>query len=252
MTTLLQLEACCNELLESHRFTDASYNGIQVDTATPITRLATGVTASEALLRAAADAGAQAVLAHHGMFWVGQSPVLRGHLHRRVSALMQAGVGLLAYHLPLDAHPTLGNNAQLAAQLGLTDCVPWGDYKGAAIGIGGALDPPQDVAALVQRIEQLVGRAALHLPGGPDQVARVAVVSGGGAMMAMDAARHGYHLLLTGEPTESTMHFAAEEGVHVVAAGHHATERPGVRALGDHLAQQWGLQVVHLDIPNPV
>ena len=251
-TTIAELERYCNEVLESERFQDASENGVQVDSDRAVTRLATGVSASEALLLEAARAGAQAVLVHHGIFWSGVSPVIRGGTRKRVSALLEHQMGLLAYHLPLDAHGELGNNIQLGRHLGLGGLTPWGKYHGMVIGYSGVLDPPLPVEQLVQKIQHLVGRPVLHLPGGPATVGKVAVVSGGGAMMAVDAARDGHELFLIGEPTESSMHFAAEEQMHTVAAGHHATETFGVRALGDRLASRFGIEVKHLELPNPV
>ena len=251
-TTLAAIEQLCNQLLEPQRYKDASYNGIQVDTPQPVSLLATGVTASEALILEAAEAGAQAVLVHHGIFWTGVNPAVRGSTYKRVRALMSHQMGLLGYHLPLDAHGELGNNIQLARALGLTDITPWGSYHGMTIGYGGTLDPPRTVGDLLADIERLVGRPPLHLPGGPDPVRRVAVVSGGAAMMAPDAARDGYECFLMGEPTESSMHFAVEEEMHVVAGGHHATETLGARALGERVAAELGIEVMNIDLPNPV
>ncbi len=251
-TTLQAIERLCNQLLEPDKYQDASYNGVQVDTQQPISKLVTGVSASEALIQRAAAAGAQAVLVHHGIFWSGVSPVIRGSTYKRVQALLEHGMGLLGYHLPLDAHGELGNNIQLAGRLGLSDPQPWGKYHGMTIGFGGTLDPPLAVGEVVSRIEQAVGREVLHLPGGPEQVRRVAVVSGGAAMMAPDAARDGFDLFLMGEPTESSMHFAAEEQIHTVAGGHHATETFGARALGERVASELEIEVEHIDLPNPV
>ena len=251
-TTLQAIEQLCTQLLEPDKYQDASYNGIQVDTRRPISLLATGVTASEALIRQAAAAGAEAVLVHHGIFWSGVSPAIRGSTYKRVKALMDQDMGLLGYHLPLDAHGELGNNIQLATRLGLSDIAPWGKYHGMTIGYGGTLDPPVAVGELLARVEQLVGRQVLHLPGGPEAVGRVAVVSGGAAMMAPDAARDGFDLFLMGEPSESSMHFAAEEQIHIVAGGHHATETMGAHAMGLRLAQELGIRAVNIDLPNPV
>ena len=253
MTTTLQaIERTCNQLLEPDRFQDASYNGIQVDTRQPVSLLATGVTASEALIREAAAAGAQAVLVHHGIFWTGVNPAVRGSTYKRVKVLMDHDMGLLGYHLPLDAHGELGNNIQLATRLGLGNIAPWGKYHGMTIGFGGTRDPSVPVDEFLARIQNLLGREVLHLPGGPGAVGRVAVVSGGAAMMAVDAARDGFDLFLMGEPTESSMHFALEEEMHVVAGGHHATETMGARALGERVAQELGIEAVNIDLPNPV
>lgn len=251
MAELGAIEAYCNELLQTEKHRDAAVNGVQVGCRQDVRKLVTGVTASAALIKQAVQKGAQMVLAHHGLFWEGQSPALKGGLLTRVRLLVEHDMALLAYHLPLDAHPELGNNAVLARSLGLSEPKPWGTYKDAAIGVEGRLKPTP-VDELVRSISRLVDREVLHFPGGPEQVERVAVVSGGAAMMALDAASQGFDLFLTGEPAETCMHVAEEESIHIVAAGHHATEVFGVRALADHLAQHFGLEAVHVDIPNPV
>ena len=251
MTHIHQIEGFCNDMLEAGRFDDASFNGIQVETARPISVIATGVTASEALIAEAVRAGAQLVLAHHGIFWSGQSPVLRGGMRKRIKLLMDHEMGLIAYHLPLDAHPGLGNNAALGNRLGLTAARPWGKYHGTEIGMAGIL-APQSADEIVRSLSKMLEREVLHFPGEHSSIEKVAIVSGGAANMALDAARDGFHLFLTGEPTETCMHIAAEEGIHIVAAGHHATETMGIKALGDNLAQRFKLRAIHLDLPNPV
>lgn len=252
MATLRELEEVCDALLEAGAFADASYNGIQVDTDRPVGTLATGVTASAAFIREAAAAGADAALVHHGLFWAGQPPVLRGGMLKRIRHLLQNDMGLLAYHLPLDAHAEVGNNACLGRALGLDRLAPWGESGGRAIGVRGELPRELPLCEMVTRIEQTVGREVLAFEGGPHPVRHVAVVSGGAAGMALQAAREGLDLFVTGEPSEPSMHIAAEEGIHFVAAGHHATETLGVRALGDALARELDLEVVHLDLDNPV
>jgi len=252
LITLNDLEEACDTLLDARGFADTSYNGVQVDARGEVTLLATGVTASVAFIEAAVRARADALLVHHGIFWAGQSPVLRGGMLARVRPLLEHGVGLLAYHLPLDAHPTLGNNARLARALGLERVGPWGEVKGRAIGARGEFTPPLPLDEVVARVQEAVGREALVFPGGDRPVRRVAVVSGGAAGMALQAAREGFDLFLTGEAAEPSLHIAREEGIHFVAAGHHATETLGVRALGDALGEALGLEVVHIDLPNPV
>ncbi len=242
----------CNTLLEADRFADSSYNGLQVEGQRPVRRVAWCVTACAASLERAAAHGADLVLCHHGLFWQGQSPLLVGALGKRVRVLMEHGLSLAAYHLPLDAHPELGNNAQIAQAMALEGTEPWGTYRGNVIGMAGSLREPQSPQGLADRLGELVDHPVLHLPGGPAEIRRVAVVSGGAASMAVDAARAGCHAFVTGEPTESVTHVAAEEGIHVFACGHHATEVFGVRALAARLGEHFGLEVVSADTPNPV
>lgn len=251
MVFLREIESFCDELLHAKSFDDSAVNGIQVDTHRPVKSLVMGVTASAALVEQAVEAGADVVLAHHGLFWAGQSPALRSGLLKRVSPLLKHDIGLLAYHLPLDASIDVGNNAMLGRGLGLTELNPWGRYRGTAIGVSGLL-PPTPFDQVLQRIVELAGRPVLHLPGGPEIIRKVAVVSGGAASMALEAGRDGFDLFLTGEPSETSMHIAAEEKIHIVAAGHHATETLGVQELGRLLAQKFGIAARFMDLPNPV
>lgn len=229
-----------DDLLSAGTFRDYGPNGLQVDAGIPIRQVTTATTASQAAIEAAQAAGSQALLVHHGLFW-GREPVrLVGPLGRRVGALYRQGISLLAYHLPLDAHPTLGNNAVALAKLGIRDHAAFADQ---GVGRGGALPADVAIADLVQRCAQVFTHPVLHCPGGPDQVRTVAMVTGGGQGYLAEAARNGYDVLITGETSEQTWHEAAEWGIHCLACGHHATESLAVHGLGEHLAQDSGLTV---------
>ncbi len=252
LPTIADLAKHLDDILNASHFDDRSCNGIQVESGRmEVRRLATGVTASLALIEKAAEAEADTILAHHGLFWKGQDPVLIGGLGARVRRLFEEKMNLLAYHLPIDAHPVLGNNAVLADKLNLTEKKPWGDYNGSMIGISGRLSP-RPVETFLKSVESVVGGEVLHFTGGPDVVESVAVVSGGASGLGVSAARSGFHVFITGEPSEPCMHIAAEERIHIFAAGHHNTETFGVQAVGNHLAKEFGLEVFHINIPNPV
>lgn len=238
-----------HELLDVGGFDDYCPNGLQVEGRREIRRLVTGVTACQALVDAAVAEGADALLVHHGYFWKGEAPAVTGLKRRRLAALLGAEINLLAYHLPLDAHPALGNNAQLARRLGF---VPEGGFGGRpAIGQYGHLEEPVDGAGLAVRIEQRLGRAALHVPGQAAEIRRIAWCSGGAQGYIEQAAALGVDAYLSGEVSEQTVHIARETGLHFYAAGHHATERYGAQALGEHLTERFDLAVRFVDIDNP-
>ena len=249
VTTVTQY---CQDLLKPDDFDDASYNGLQVEGTDGIDTIGWAVTASAACLEKAAKQHADLVCVHHGIFWKGQPPFVRGGMRKRLQLLLSYNINLLAYHLPLDAHESMGNNAVIAKQLGLVNRTSWGHYHGRSIGAAGQFSQPRPVKEVIDLVEHLVGRTVLHLEGGPERIQRVAVVSGSAASMALDAARQGFDLFVTGEPSETATHVAAEEGIHVLAAGHHATEVFGVRALTEHLAAHFDLKILSCDIPGPV
>ncbi len=233
-------------LLDPAAFDDFGPNGLQVPGATAVDRVATAVSASVGVFERAAAAGAQLVLVHHGLFWRGMPQAIDRALHRRLAPLFAHDLALAAYHLPLDAHPEVGNNALLLRGLGATALTPF-----AGIGFSAALDLPAD--ELVARVTRLTGgRAPLHLAFGPERVRSLAVVSGGGASYLERAVAEGHDAFLTGEPAERVFAQAREAGVHLLAAGHHATETFGVRALGDRLASLYGIEHVFLDEANPI
>jgi dinuclear metal center YbgI/SA1388 family protein len=239
----------CDELLSVDGFNDYCPNGLQVAGVRPVRLLVTGVTASQALLDAALEAGADAILVHHGWFWKGEAPCLVGIKGRRVRTLMVAGTALLAYHLPLDAHPELGNNRRLAEVLGIADARPAG-----ADGLlwRGRLAAPCPVARLAQEVAERLGRRPLHLPGIDRPVQELAWCTGAAQRYIGEAHALGAELFISGEVSEQTAHEARELGIDYLAAGHHATERYGVQALGEHLARRFALQHHFIDIDNPV
>jgi dinuclear metal center YbgI/SA1388 family protein len=235
-----------NELLETERWPEFGPPCLQVIGASEVTTLVCGVSSSRALFEAAVEAGAQMVLVHHGLFWRNEPLVVDVRLRGRLEALFRGNASLLAYHLALDAHPELGNNAQLAARLGAAVTGPFG-----SVGLGCSL-PPQSLAALAATVEQVTERPPFVIPGGPAEIRRVAVATGAAGYDLIRAAHEGFDALLTGEPEEPSQHAAAELGIHLIAAGHHATERFGVQALGAHLAERFGLSWQYLEVPNPV
>ncbi|MCH8552262.1 MAG: Nif3-like dinuclear metal center hexameric protein [Natronospirillum sp.] len=246
-----ELDIHLNNLLEPSAFQDYCPNGLQVEGRRPVRKLVTGVTASQTFLDAAIANNADAVLVHHGYFWKGEDPCITGMKQRRIATLLEAGVSLWAYHLPLDAHPVLGNNAQLARRLG------WkvtGSLRNEARPIGnrGTTAAPQDAESLRVQLEQLLDFTPIHVPGGPETISHVAWCTGAAQGMIHEAAALGADAFVTGEISEPTAHAALELGIHFFAAGHHATERYGVQAVGEKLVADLGLEHQFIDCPIPV
>jgi dinuclear metal center YbgI/SA1388 family protein len=242
------LESYLADLLQAARFKDYCPNGLQVEGRADVRRLITGVTASSELIDAAIGRGADAVLVHHGYFWRGEDPRVVGIKRGRLERLLRHGINLFAYHLPLDAHPELGNNAGLGARLGLASTGRFGDQD---LGSLGTLPQPETLAQFAARVEGRLGRAPLVV-GDPERtVQRVAWCTGAAQDLLLEAARLGAQVYLTGEVSERTVLEARESGVAFVGAGHHATERFGVQAVGEHLAARFGLEHAFVDIPNP-
>jgi dinuclear metal center YbgI/SA1388 family protein len=237
-----------NELLETHRFPEYGPPGLQVVGADEVTKIACGVSSSKELFERAAAAGAQLVIVHHGIFWRNEPVWIDRRQRGRLQALFAAELSLAAYHLALDAHPEIGNNALLADALGVTD----DRCAFAEVGVGGCLHEPWAVDALVGRLRDVVGRDPLVFAHGPEQVQRVAICSGGAGGELIRAAHEGYDALLTGEPEEPSLQTARELGIHFVAAGHEATERLGVQALSQRLADRFGLDWEFIPVDNPV
>ncbi|MDU4093406.1 MAG: type 2 GTP cyclohydrolase I [Pantoea sp.] len=242
-----ELEQIVNQQLNSAAFSDYAPNGLQVEGRDEVRKIVTGVTASQALLDEAVRLQADAVMVHHGYFWKNEAPVIKGMKRRRLRTLLANDINLYGWHLPLDAHPQLGNNAQLAQALGIRvqgevqPLVPWGE-----------LDASLSGEQLAQRIAQALGRQPLHCgDNAPQQIRRIAWCSGGGQGFIDSAADFGVDAFITGEVSEQTIHSARENGLHFFAAGHHATERGGIRALGEWLAAHHQLDVTFIDIDNP-
>lgn len=249
MVRLNELLQYTNTLLEIGTFQDYCPNGLQVEGHEDICKLVTGVTASQALIDAVVENGADALLVHHGYFWKGEDPCIKGLKGRRIRTLLQNDISLLAYHLPLDAHPELGNNAGLANVLGLE---VEGRFTPGDIGMYGSIGAELDGQALARRIAGALGREPQYIPGGTHAIRRIGWCSGSAQGYIEAAADLGLDAYISGEISEQTVHLARERGIHYFAAGHHATERFGVQALGEHLAKQFELEHVFVDIPNPV
>ncbi|MGO9322071.1 MAG: Nif3-like dinuclear metal center hexameric protein [Solirubrobacteraceae bacterium] len=242
-----------DRLLEPERFEDYCVNGLQVPGPAQVQTIATGVSAHAELFELAAREQAQLLLVHHGLFWGSGVAAVDATLKRRLQMLFDAGIALAAYHLPLDAHPLLGNNALLAGALGAGELTPFALHRGQPVGFLASLPGDGITAAeLFARVEEVTDREPLVFDAGPPQVRRVAIVTGAGADYTADAAAAGADALITGEPAERSMAQARESRVHLIAAGHHATETFGVRRLGEHLAERFELRHVFLDVPNPV
>jgi len=255
MAVLRELLAHLDDLLEPARFRDHGPNGLQVPPASgpdrEVRTVVTAVSADAAALTEAIALGADLVLVHHGLFWEGDPRALDAALAGRLRLLLGADVALAAYHLPLDGHPELGNNARLAAELG-ADSAPWAASGSPAIGVVARFPEPLALDELTARVATTTGRDPLVLPGGDRSVSRLAIVSGAAASLLPAAAADGLDGLLTGEPREPTRALAAEHGVHALCAGHHATETLGVRALGARLAERFGVVHRFVDTGNPV
>ncbi|MFP4682229.1 MAG: Nif3-like dinuclear metal center hexameric protein [Ectothiorhodospira sp.] len=248
MVDLDHLVRHLDALLNVEAFSDYSPNGLQVQGGPRVGRLVSGVTASQALIEAAVAREADALLVHHGYFWKGEDARITGLKRRRLGLLLAHDISLIAYHLPLDAHPELGNNARLGQLLG---CIAEGPLRPDGIGCVGRLDTPLEGAALGERIAGRLGRDPLWIPGGPEPVRRVAWCTGGAQGMIEQAVAAGMDAYISGEISEQTVHVAREAGIHYYAAGHHATERYGPRALGEHIADVFGIAHEFIDINNP-
>jgi dinuclear metal center YbgI/SA1388 family protein len=242
-----EIIAYADELLDVAAHPDYGPMGLQVVGAPEVTKIAAGVSASRALFEGASAVGAQLLVVHHGLFWDNESPVVDSRMRGRLEALFAGDITLTAYHLALDAHPEIGNNALLARALGVDVEAPFEKY-----GVGGTLTEPVAVDAFAARVRAELGREPLVFPHGPERIERVAIVTGGGGKYLAQAARVGFDLFLTGEPEEPSLHAALELGIHFVAAGHYATETLGVQALASRLAGRFGLEWEFIDLPNPV
>lgn len=237
-----------DQVLEAARFKDYCPNGLQVEGKTEIERIVCGVTASQALLDQAVLRGADAVLVHHGYFWRNEDPRVRGIRRQRLATLLANDLNLIAYHLPLDAHPEWGNNAQLAQVMGWVGQGRFGDQDLGWIGIP---EHPAPAALIARALAARLGRDPLLVGDGQRLVSRIAWCTGGADGFFEQAIEAGADLYVSGEISESTTHLARESGVPYLAAGHHATERYGVRALAAHLASRFGLCCEFVDIDNP-
>ena len=239
--------AYANELLDLEAFPDYGPMGLQVAGAPEVTRIGCAVSASLELFERAAEAHVDLLLVHHGLLWDNEPRTIDDRMRRRLETLFRGDITLAAYHLALDAHPELGNNALLARELGVSI-----EGAFAGIGVGGVIASGMVPQAFVDLVAERLARAPTAFLEGPDRVERVAIITGGAARYAGQAASEGYDTFLTGEPAEPSLHTARELGIHFVAAGHYATERLGVQALAARLAERFGLEWEFIELPNPV
>ena len=246
-----QLKRALDEELNSAAFNDYCPNGLQVEGTASIGRLVSGVTASQALIDRAIELEADAVLVHHGYFWRGEDPCLVGMKGQRISSLIRANINLFAYHLPLDNHPTLGNNAGLGRVLELSSCKSLRENDVSYPVFSGAYADAQSLSEVTQGLSEALGRSVTSIGEDDTPIQSVAWCTGGGQGYIDDAADAGVDLFITGEISEQTVHVARERNIAFIAAGHHATERFGARALGDWVARKFDIEHEFVDIYSP-
>jgi dinuclear metal center YbgI/SA1388 family protein len=239
-----------NNYLQVDNYSDIAPNGLQVEGKQNIQKLVTAVSASVDLFEHAIKEHVDAILVHHGIIWNFERPLYRGGYRERVRLLLENDINLYAYHLPLDAHPVIGNNAQICKKLELEGIEPFGEHKGQLIGMKGRLGR-KSVSAFIKNIETVINKNLLVYPFGPEKIESVAVISGGGHKDLTQAIDAKIDMFITGEVSEHIMHYAKEEKIHFIAAGHYATEKFGVTALGAHLTKQFTIESKFIDIPNP-
>jgi dinuclear metal center YbgI/SA1388 family protein len=240
-----------NGFLKISEFKDYCPNGLQVEGREEINKVITAVSASLELFERAVHERADAIIVHHGVIWDSERPLYRGSYRKRLRLLLTENINLFAYHLPLDAHSEIGNNVQLGQALNLKNLQPFADRHGDYIGIRGTVeDIPKD--SFFVKIENLVNRPLIVFPYGADYINQVGIISGAAQKDVVRAVAEGLDVFVTGEVSEHIMHYAREEKIHFVAAGHYATEKFGIMALSDHLSRKFPLQVKFIDIPNPV
>lgn len=247
----LELEQILNQKLASEKIHDYAPNGLQVEGKRNIQKIITGVTASQALIDYAISQNADALLVHHGYFWKNENPCIRGMKGRRIKSLLVNDINLYGYHLPLDVHPELGNNALLAQLLGIENLQPL-EASAVSIPVYGTLKIPMSGAEFGKLVAQKLQRQPLICSdNAPALIRTIGICTGGGQDYIDLAATKGCDAFITGEVSERTIHSAREQGIHFFAAGHHATERYGIKALGEWLAQEYDLTVEFKDINNP-
>ncbi|WP_133471595.1 Nif3-like dinuclear metal center hexameric protein [Paraglaciecola marina] len=249
--TNFQLLNFLDSVLTPEKINDFCPNGLQVEGKTSITKIVTGVTASQALIDQAVDVGADAIIVHHGYFWKGESPCLTGMKKKRISTLLEHDINLYAYHLPLDIHPELGNNAQLAKRLGIIDLVPLEEGNSQSVVMKGRFPHPITPEQLNQKIHLSLNKMPLHEPADKNEINTIAWCTGGGQGYIEQAANQKIDAFITGEVSEQTIHIAREMNIHFYACGHHATERYGAKALGEHIQNYLGIESIFIDVHNP-
>ncbi|WP_320827382.1 Nif3-like dinuclear metal center hexameric protein [Reinekea sp.] len=243
-----ELNAYLNKLLQVDQFKDYCPNGLQVEGSSTIERLVTGVTASQRLIEEAIAHNAQAILVHHGYFWKGENPCITGTKKSRIATLLQHDISLFAYHLPLDADQRFGNNVQFAQTMAWTIAGKLGD----TLALHGLVEGTETGGSLRRKLSETLGFEVMHIGEELDDIETIAWCTGAAQGYLEQAIEAGVDAFVSGEISEPTVHLARESGVHYFAAGHHATERGGVIALGEHLAQHFELDVQFIDLPIPV
>ena len=246
-----QLLEFLNALLTSEKVNDYCPNGLQVEGKREVTKLVTGVTASQALIDHAVSINADAILVHHGYFWKNESPCITGMKRKRIHTLLQHNINLYAYHLPLDIHPSLGNNAQLAKLLDIVDIAPLDTNNQQSVVMQGRFEGGIYPTELSDLLSYVLTKTPLHVPANKTTIETVAWCTGGGQGYIDLAAEKGIDAYITGEVSEQTIHTAREMDIHFYAAGHHATERYGVKALGEYIQQELEIETIFVDIDNP-
>lgn len=249
--TNVALLSYLNELLKPERVQDFCPNGLQVEGKTQIQKVVCGVTASQALIDKAIQLNADAIFVHHGFFWKGEAANICGMKKKRIAALIKNDINLYAYHLPLDIHDVLGNNAQLGKLLNMAHISPLLSESPEGIVMQGRLEPAMSARALSDKLVSILGRVPLHEGADSDLIKSVAWCTGGGQGYIEAAARAGFDAFITGEVSEQTIHSAREMNIHFYAAGHHATERYGAKAIAEYLDAKTLLNAEFIDIPNP-
>jgi dinuclear metal center YbgI/SA1388 family protein len=247
-----EIVAFCDQLLDVGEFEDYGPNGLQVPGAGEVSKVATGVSANLAFLEAAADSGSELAIVHHGLFWEGDPRSLGEQLAGRLRVLLAGRVSLAAYHLPLDAHPEIGNNALLCGRLGFDQAGRFSELRGQPIGVIGRSSQGVEPEELRRRVAELLGREPLFFDAGPERVRSIGIVSGAASGQIQDAIAAGLDAYLTGEPSEPVMAEAREGRIHFLAAGHYATETFGVRQLGELLTERFEIEHEFIDVPNPI
>ena len=249
---LKDIDTTLRKLLKPEEFDDYCPNGIQVEGKGEVKKVATGVTASRALIEAAIVDGADLILVHHGYFWKGEEETITGLKKARIQLLLSKDISLCAYHLPLDAHPRLGKNAQLAKILGIIQRPPLDKAKKHPLLFSGDLYVPQSFRIFEAFLQSKLGQKPISIEGRSNKIKSIAWCSGAAQGFIEQAVESGVDAYLTGEVSEQTVHIARESGIHFFAAGHHATERYGVQAVGEYLAKEHSISHTFIDIPNPV
>lgn len=252
MADLFEIVSYMDEYLDVASIKDYCPKGLQVEGKREVERIVCGVSACVELFEEAAKRGAQAALVHHGMFWDAEPRTVTGSRKKRLSFLLERDMSLLSYHLPLDCHPEVGNNIQLIKELGLVEPEPFGEYGGKTISYMAKTAEPVAVEDFIETVKGRINPGIRHYRFGAERISRVAVCSGAAPELVQQAARSEADVFITGEDAEWVYHFSKEEGIHYIAAGHHATERFGVIALGEKIKEKFGIDVQFVDVYNPI